>query len=257
MRLVDTLIKVSPLLATDEMRSGFPLGCCDIVGTSLLRVIACMIFVVLAGCEQPRKQISYESLCGLTKDQMGSLDEDGVREWIEKEHGPVQEVILDQALDEEYSGSITAYGWSEMGKVAGIAYMREGRLYRASVYDLENGPNFGQVVTSLGVPQAVFGSGTTLQDPVLYTIRMEYPDLGLSVEGSSLEARSELIRGEGLSAPLREKMLVRNVECYVPGSIEEVLRNVFLLSPEVIRYQLEKRIKWPGFSSIVPLQDAP
>jgi hypothetical protein len=212
---------------------------------------------MLTGCEQPRKQVSYESLCGLTKDQMGSLDEEGVREWIEKEHGPVQEAILDQALDEELRDAIVAYGWSEMGKIAGIAYLKEGRLYRVSVYGLENGPNFGQVVTSLGVPQAVYGFGIAVRDPVFYTIRMDYPALGLSVEGSSLDARAELIRGKGLSTPLSEKMLVRDVECYVPGSIEQVLRDVFLLSPEVIRYQLEKRIKWPGFSSTVPLQDAP
>ena len=206
---------------------------------------------MLAGCRQPTEvslvPVSYKDLCGLTSEQMGVMDDKNVRRWIEAEYNDIplksQEMISGE--------SIVIYIWKYNG-ITGNAYLRDGHLFRISLSDVENGPTFGQVVAALGPPKVVDRSAG-MYEPLLYTIVLDYPALGVSVGVSNIEERSRLTHQGELAAPLTEDMQIDHVDCYAPGSMEEVLREVFFLSPENVSYHIQRRMPWPGFGALIPL----
>jgi hypothetical protein len=203
---------------------------------------------MLTGCQQPIEPVSYKDLCGLTSEQMGVIDEEDVRHWIEEEYSCAP------AESEEVIGGefIVIYIWEHDGITAN-AYLRDGRLFRISLHDVENGPTFGQVVAGLGPPEMV-DRRAGMYEPVLYTVSLDYPALGVSVGASGLEKRNRLMHEDRLATPLTQDMVVDHIECYTPGSMEDILREVFSLPPEYVAYHIQRRIPWPGFGALVPLE---
>lgn len=195
---------------------------------------------------------SYESLCGLTREQMGTMTEAEVQQWVREKYGTVP-VQSQQVIGEE---KITVYIWEYQG-VTGNAYVRGDHLFRISLQDLEgivkNKPTFGQVVAGLGLPE-MLDRTVGLYDPLQYTIILDYPALGISVSGTEVGVRDKLVHGGVLAVVLTEQMEVDNVHCYTPGRMEEVLQRVFFVSPEDVQRQMETQVPWPGFGALVPLE---
>lgn len=214
----------------------------------------CFLLAVLAGCRPPDQSpapVLYEDLCVLTHEQMGVMDDESLRQWIEKEYSNVplrsQEVISGEL--------ITIYVWEYEG-ITGNAYLRDGSLFRVSSFDLEGKakgqPTFGQVVAGLGTPEIIEPSAG-MYEPLAYTIVLHYPTLGVSVSGTNVEPRERLTHEGKLAVLLTEDMQVDNVDCYIPGSIEEVLQTAFFASPEDVLLYMRNRMPWPGFGALVPL----
>jgi hypothetical protein len=210
----------------------------------------------LVACKPGGQQLSYESLCGLAIEQIGSMTTDQLQRWMEEEHGAAREVLLDQFPPAASDPLLAAFGWLDEGAASGTAWLRDGVLFRLEITDIENGPSFEEAVEAFGPPQVVSASGTTIYDPVLFVLRLDYPSLGLSLESVDSESRSRLTHAGVLAAPLPEGARVTDVECYAPGTLEDTLaRAFFISSPEAMKVQLERRIPWLGFGSLIPLEE--
>jgi len=219
-----------------------------------------LLAVPLVACKSNGQQLSYNSLCGLAIEQIGSMTSDQLQRWMEEEHGAAREVLLDQFPPAASDPLLAAYGWLDEGAVSGsgTAWLRDGVLFRLEIMGIENGPTFEEAVEAFGPPQVVSASGTTIYDPVLFVLRLDYPSLGISLESVDSESRSRLTHAGVLAAPLREGARVTDVECYAPGTLEDTLaRAFFISSPEAMKVQYERRIPWPGFGSLIPLEEKP
>lgn len=221
----------------------------------LLIANLCLLLAILAGCRQTthiETPVSYEDLCGLTSEQMGTMDEANVQQWIKEKYNatPTQS---QQIMGGE---AVTVYIWEHDG-ITGNAYVRDDRLFRISLYDLDNNveskPTFGQVVAGLGPPE-MLDRTVGMYDPLQYTIILDYPALGVSMSGTEAEARNKLVHEGVLAAVLTERMQADNVHCYIPGSMEAVLQKIFFVSPENVPRQMQTQIPWPGFGALVPLE---
>jgi hypothetical protein len=218
-----------------------------LIRVSVLVTVLYFLLTGLAGCRQPRQPVSYEDLCGLSSEQMGVMGEEDVRQWIEEKYNNVpvksQEVIGGE--------SIVIYVW-QYDEITGNAYLRDGHLFRVSLHNIENGSMLGQVVAGLGPPEMLDRSYLTYEQ-ILYTIGLDYPALGVSVDTSDYEDWDNLAQEGRPVVLLTEHMRVDDVHCYRSGSMEEILREVFFLSPENVSYHMQRRMPWPGFGALVPL----
>lgn len=223
---------------------------------ALLAASVSCLLAALIGC-QPRVKVppvpvSYEDLCGLASGQMGGMDEESVRRWIEEEYN-------DSPLESQKvmgGEAIAVYVWEHNG-TTGNAYLRDGCLFRISLIDLEGKaegqPTFGQIVAGLGPPEIV-DRYAQRRERVLYDIALEYPALGVSVSTTNIEKQSKLMHEGRLAVPLTEDMKAKDIHCYTPGPMEEVLRDVFFLAPDYVSYHMDRRMPWPGFGALVPLE---
>jgi hypothetical protein len=229
-----------------------------LIRTSVLITVLCFLLAALAGCRQPKQPVSYEDLCGLSSEQMGVMNDEEVRQWLEEEYGTASPVILDAILEgrleENERDLITAYAWEEKGRT-GIAYLRDERLFRISLRYIGDRPTFGQVVGGLGTPDMIGRSVITYGGDVVYSLGLDYPELGVSVSASAEMTAREVSRpAEEWAVTLKEDMQVDSVSCYTPvASMEEVLHKVFFVSPENVSYAMQRQMPWPGFGSLVPL----
>ena len=222
--------------------------------TGLLVTSVCCLLVILVGCRQaiqstevPLAPVSFEDLCRLSHKQFGTMGEEELRQWIEETYYDTPS----EAQEIMDGDPIGIYIW-EHGEMIGNAYLRDGRLLRISLHDIENGPTFGQVVAGLAPPAMVYRYQWTYEQ-VLYTIGLDYPALGVSVYTTNLEKWHKLAHQEGLAVTLTQDMRVNGIECYTPGPMEDVLREAFLLSPESVSFQMQSRLPWPGFGVLIPL----
>lgn len=219
--------------------------------------VLCATMLPLIGCKgsgEPLSPVSYEELCGLARGQMGVMNEEEVRRWIEETYGMALPISnLHEFLPPGEKESVIAYNWFR-GDENGEAYLREGRLFRVS-RETKNGPTLGQVVAGVGSPELIARGAVGYGGHVVAIIHLEYLSLGVSIE-TWYE-----MRGKELSRPyaewtvvLREDMQASSVDCYLPGlSLEEVLREVFFIRPEIIPREVERRMPWPGFGVQIPL----
>jgi hypothetical protein len=255
MKLPVSIVVSSLLCRGDRRASTLICNWSCLVHASLLVASTCFLLAILAGCRQTTEPVSYEDLCGLTSEQIGVMGDVEVRQWLEEEYGGARPVILDAMLRERYKDSVVSYGWGAEGRTFVIASLRDGRLFRISFRDIENGPTLGQIVAGLGTPKMISRYVRTYGGHVVYTLGLDYPELGVSVEATGEMTASELSRPGGWAVTLKEDMLIDSVTCYPPhSSIEDVLREVFMVSSgSAMSYQMESRMLWPGFGALVPL----
>jgi len=218
------------------------------------RILLTALFLlspISTGCHQGvdygATPVSHQDICRLPPEEMATMDSEDVHRWIVTACDAVPTTSQEKIGGEQ----LTVYVWQSNG-MTGNAYLRSGQLFRISLQNLENGPTFGQVVAGLGSPEMV-DRRAEIRERVLDTIALDYPALGISVSTSDVGKRSRLLHRDDLAVTLRQDMRVLHVECYAPGSMEDILRDVFLLPPEYVSYHLERRIPWPGFGSRVSL----
>lgn len=214
-----------------------------------LLVGVCIVLAILAACRRPPgPPVTYRDLCNVDVQHLETMDEDSVRQWVREQYGVVPRDAAERSLGGDLVGIMV---WTHDG-VTGNAYLRDGHLFRISLMNIKNGPTFNQVIAGMGIPQAV-GTGSVQYDPVLYSIDLFYPELGMLVSGSRLERYRDLMRDGGLAARLGADMRVDSVDCYAPASIPDVLRKVYFSAPERVAGEVQHLRPWPGFGAWVPL----
>lgn len=221
-----------------------------------LVLVACplLLMIALQACESryDPPPISAETLCGLNPEQLGTMKEEQLYQWIEEEIGcepsrhemrvGKDSVVLLNCDGEHVSGGFQSVN----GHPANLGIsIGESRL------------TFGEVVSGLGSPELVYRDiQRTDHNPALYSVGLEYPALGVSVYSIIVDDLRELVHEGVLSVTLSEDMGVDLINCYLPGSIEEVLwADPWSVYRGGIRLRLERSLPWPGFGAIVPLID--
>ena len=227
-------------------------------GRLRMMMIGPMLLLVLVACQPPpggsATALTYQGICGLEQGQIGSMDEQGVLQWIEEHHGtplPLEVPDLGEGMP---GGTLAAYGWDQPdGRARGIAYLHDGRLVSLSFRDLEHGPTFGQVVAGLGSPEAVYRTMLRYEQ-VLYRVGLDYPALGISVQTSGIEDWQTLGGDEGgPRITLTETMPVTDIECFQPGALKQTLHENLFWPDDIVSSYLQRQIPWPGFGETVPL----
>jgi hypothetical protein len=204
---------------------------------------AATVLPLLAGCagSATPTPITFEGLCGLTHEQFETMDEEEVLRWVEHEYGV--------SASRDQRGTVVSFVWVE-GETTRRADLHNGQLILVSVESWANGPTFGQVVDGLGSPAFVYRYVVRYEN-TLYAITLDYPQQGVSVGTQGLD------KGYKESVALARGMRVMHVYCYQPGSMQDVLNRSFLLPPPSLQFQMESRIKWPGFGVSIPLAREP
>ena len=223
-----------------------------------LVVSICLILSMLVSCSFKSKvtggNVSFESLCGLTLQQFESMNEEEAGQWMRKKHGENISSSTKQVGDSQ--NWVTIYKWEERPSTE-VFYLKDEHPLHLSIFDIVDSPSFGEVVSGLGSPDTVYGNAEVYEQ-VLYSVDLDYPKLGISVGTSDLVNIPDVVHGNSWAIQLRENMKVDYINCYKPrNSIEEVLRDVFLASPESVQIQLERRTPWLGFASWVSLREMP
>ncbi len=215
-----------------------------------------IILTMLVGCNIMNKtsseNISFESLCGLTHSEFESMNSEQMDQWMRKKHG--SNISVESSGDNQ--NIVTTYRWVETSS-KGAAYRKDNHLLHISATDIDSGPTFGQVVSSLGKPDVVYRD-VEAREKVLYTVGLDYPRLGVSVSTSDLANVADIVHENGWAIQLKESMKVDSISCYTPhDSMEQVLINAFLSTPSSVQIQLKHRTPWPGFGSWVSLDNLP
>ena len=212
-----------------RMRLGFCIGC---------------LLLVLSGCARSTVSISFEGLCGLTHEEFATMDEATLIPWVEEHYG-----VTPSKMGERVEAGVVVpiYTWLK-GKTRGSAMLHDGSLVKIWLEDVQNGPTFGQVVETLGPPKTLYRSATGWEG-TMYTLGLEYPELGFSVK------KHDWLWGYVNQVTLSEDIQVNAISCYAPGSLEEIMQEINMAHPEVITDALRFYYPpWPGFGASVTLE---
>lgn len=222
------------LLLKTSLRLGVPLW--------LGIIVSCHILA-----PYPVSQISFTGLCGITPEQFKEINQEQVRQWLEKQYGATVKI------SEEGEDTVSLYA-EEWSRGSGEAYVRQGHLIEIT-REVKNGPSLGQIVEIFGIPESVYGNSMVLEK-IPYSVGLDYPKLGISVLMRKIADASEVVHENRLQVQLKRNYLVNVVHCYEPrASMGEVLRSRHLLSKTaVVEEALRQRRPWAGFDVWVPLQ---
>jgi len=142
----------------------------------------------------------------------------------------------------------------ELGEFLANVHIHNDHIILMSLHNVQNGPSFNNVVMGLGEPVSVYHYCSMPHDPLLYNIGLDYPTMGVSVFASESKPRRSLVFENGLGVVLREDMQVNLIKCYQPAlTMEEVIERDRSLTSSGKQLQLQNRMPWSGFGSIVPL----
>ncbi len=181
------------------------------------------------------RPVSYEDLCGASKEFLENASEQEFVEWIVEKYHPTD---LHKWTDN--SGDLISYDWHGDSD-GGSLKLLKGRSYRL-VLMYRHPLKLGQVLNGIGTPQSVdrsYGIG----DRIFYSFELTYPDEKISVSASGNEPLSIAQSPGRLWVPLTRDLSVYTVSCY--------------FTPEGSQQHAYKRIPWPGIDVLVPLIDPP
>jgi hypothetical protein len=213
-----------------------------------------LVFLISAGCQPLRNPITYVDLCGITREQIGKMEDEAVRNWIAQKYGSYHTLNLDAVLAEagQEKGSVTGYGWGAENDFHGEVYLRSGHLIRISLNNIKSGLTIGHVVDNIGPPDWVL-LVANLRDPVLYYFQLDYPQMGFSVGIEDLKSVAQLGHDLSSGIKLERRMSIDWIECYSPDQMETVLENDFFLSEANTSVLMQARTTWSGFETYIPL----
>jgi len=190
--------------------------------------------------------LAVEGLCPVSTDQMTHMNEDDVIEWVVEEFGRSP-----RQVQHTRGASVAIYGWHVWG-MDDSAYLHEGYLVRVTLDDIEGGPTFGEIVAGSGAPEMVFAYNGGVEQ-VLYSVGLRYPARGVTVYTSGYADPLDLRHDGELLLELTEDMPVDRIDCYLPGRMEDVLRDSYLLDADGVEYNMACTVPWPGFGELVRL----
>ncbi len=223
-----------------------------------LTLLISLIFLVVTSCQRAqepvsREPITYLDLCGVTQDQIGTMDDGSVRNWIEEKYGSYRTIGLDAVLayGEQELDSVKGYIWGDINDFYVDVYLRRGILIRVSLNNIEEGLTFGQVVDDMGPPDWVHLDAVIRHD-VLYHFQLDYPRLGFSVGAEDFKS-TKILSNNDYGIELDRDMSIDTIECYSPNPMEIVLKNDFIEPKDNVSFLMESRSKWSGFETYIPI----
>jgi hypothetical protein len=212
-----------------------------------------LLLVVLTCCRRRASwldesgPVTVEELCPLSGEQMAGMDADDVRGWIRETYS----TSVLGGLNDISGHSVYGFVWHVWG-MTGNADIYQERLVRVTLFDIEGGPTLAQIVTGSGPPEMLRARGETIEGTP-YHLGLEYPALGFSVSLFDSSGNQDVFQDGQFAVRLTEDMRVDRIDCYPPGTMEEVLRDSYLLDDDGIEYNMESTMPWPGFGELVPL----
>lgn len=200
----------------------------------------------VGACNSSPTSVSYSDLCIFEKGEFGVLNSSQVLARIKDKY---DKYSVD--IKKTEAGERMGYSW-RIGRTWYDVGLLRDRLNGIAKFDIDNGPVFGRVVKGLGVPESLSRFGTAYE-VYQYEVLLEYPSQGVTVMTNGYD-EVQNVNG-ALSIQLAEGMPVTEVYCYLPATtMEELLSRVYVVPPELIEMQKQRRIKWPGFGAWVPLE---
>jgi len=200
----------------------------------------CVFLILVAGCGQPAQPSTstpFDQFCGLTLDRFSTIDEKGLRRWIRDNFAITYPTnVLRRYFDDDIK--TVNYAWGQ-----GEAFLSNGHLIALiiRIAETDRRITFGQVVDKLGAPKTISFTRLGIGGGTRYNIQLHYLEHGLLFFGSIR------VRPDATEARLTEDILVEDIICFVPGSIE-TLEQIRAYSPDIIPW-----IPWPGFGAPIPL----
>jgi hypothetical protein len=197
----------------------------------MLAIILSIFGVVVTRCCLVRGSpdpVSFEAICGLTHEEMVTMDEEQVLQWITAHYGvPIEEIQRGGYPPSEYR-------WAD-DHLRGYAELTGGQLQSIKIeYYRHNGPTFCQVVDRLGPPETVLGNYYQAIAGAIQTVVLEYPQQGLSlithINATWFDTWVDL----------KPTLRVDAVYCFPPDCGEEG-------ACEAFHGFVGKRVPWPGF----------
>ncbi len=142
-------------------------------------------------------------------------------------------------------------GWDDRkeGRLGGNrALFAEGRLLRIDI-DLDYDLTFGEVVEKFGPPEGVYAR-TEVREGVVYDVSLDYFSQGVTFRRVSFAPkRGEASPNEGWGMVAAD-FLVTEVNYYAPSTIDEIVQDVFFLTPYQQELRLRYEQQWAGFGKV-------
>ncbi len=161
----------------------------------------------------------------------------------------VQVTTLNYDLVEQNGVQLDIFTWKARGKLYNSVYLRDDRVLRIEIaldYDL----TLGDIVDRYGFPETIH-IDRGQPDMSWYWITVDYFSRGLTVEGYMRIGPDDAAKFEvNDTVWLSEGAKVTKAIYYEPMSMPDVLRQVFLLSPDQIDRSLAIRQEWQGFGYV-------
>lgn len=214
-----------------------------------LIVVTLTCVALVTGCQTaakyPTSKVSFEGLCGLTRDQFAQMDQAHAHQWLADQYGALPSSGISDGL------STLSVGTQDKGG-ATVFFFQQRIL--AVVRTLKNGPTFGELVAALDAPQMIYARGE-IREHVILTLGMDYPKLGISVFMNKRANPQEIGHQGRLEIQLKQDLVTDLVECYEPhASMQEFLSDRFSFYPQTLQFELNRRKPWSGFDTWIPLE---
>lgn len=226
------------------------------IGWGLALGLAITLVLGLVACrgkpQTPAIALSFETLCGLSREEFARANAQAIEQWIDKRYGGVAEVLTSVIDDSE----VVTYQW-QTDESIGSAFLRDNRLVRIAFRVVNAEHKFGSVVDAFGNPDMVYRN-FEVHERVLYALDLEYLADGLAVGTEALVPISDVQRPTGLAVQLDTEMDVDYVTCFLPtDSVFSLVDDVLLTPKDGVDTQVKRRVPWPGFGAWVSLRDSP
>lgn len=110
----------------------------------------------------------------------------------------------------------------------------------------------GQVIERIGEPEYVLAGDIYYGSHCFYTVKFDYPRLGLVVVADLLPCdgiQRDQVTGEK-TGPLEPDFRVSFISCGQPGTLEEIIRSIYAVSPEAATLEANRHQRWSGFGRV-------
>lgn len=110
----------------------------------------------------------------------------------------------------------------------------------------------GQVIEQIGEPEYILAGDVYYGSHCFYTVKFNYPNLGLVVIADSLPCngiQQDRATGEK-TGPLEPEFQVSFIKCTQPGTLEEIIQSLYATSPEAAALETKQHQRWLGFGRV-------
>jgi len=171
-------------------------------------------------------------------------DEDDVRAQLENTPF-VKEGTLNYSLTEQAGVPLIMFSWRSPSDNTNRIYLRDGKVLRIEI-ELDYDLTLSRIVEKYGPPQSVYAFvGPT--DTYWLSISFDYPAIGLTLESFSVINPAEIVDG---AVVVSEDTKITRAYYYAPTSLQDMLSEVFLFSPDWVKYHLANSQEWRGFGPV-------
>ncbi len=181
------------------------------------------------------RPVSYEDLCGASKEFLENASEQELLQWIAEKYHPInsgkstnssENVVIHKWVSDSYRGMLEFHH----GQLDRITFLRVPTI------------KLGQILNGIGTPPHL-DRDYGISDRIGYSFWLDYPAEGLYILTSTTKPLNTAKRPDRLWASLSRELEVHYVICY--------------FTPGWSQQHADKRIPWPGIDVLVPFIDPP